>query len=92
LSEDQKNAWYRHWCESGLAAVEAMLARDRRTGRFCFGDVPTLADCLLVPQIANAQRMNCDLSGLPGVMRVNENCMALEAFVKASPARQPDAE
>lgn len=92
LSEDDKNRWYRHWVEQGLAAVEQMLASDPRTGRFCLGDTPGLADCFLVPQIANAQRMQCDLSRMPTLVRINDACLALEAFAAASPARQPDAE
>jgi maleylacetoacetate isomerase len=92
VSEDDKNAWYRHWCEQGLAALETTLSRDGRTGRFCYGDKPTLADCCLVPQIANAQRLNCDLSTMPTVMRINEACVALEAFANAVPSKQPDAE
>ena len=92
VSEDDKNAWYRHWCEQGLAALETTLSRDSRTGRFCFGDTPSLADCCLVPQIANAQRLNCDLSAIPTVMQINEACLAMEAFAKAAPANQPDAE
>jgi maleylacetoacetate isomerase len=92
VSEDDKNAWYRHWCEQGLASIETMLSRDRRTGSFCFGDTPSLADCFLVPQIANAQRLNCDLGAMPIIMRVNEACLALDAFMKAAPASQPDAE
>ena len=92
VSEDDKNTWYRHWCEQGLAAIETTLARDARTGLYCYGDTPTLADCFLVPQIANAQRLNCDLSAMPTVMRINEACLALDAFAKAAPANQPDAE
>lgn len=92
VGEDDKNAWYRHWCEHGLASVETLLARDKRTGKFCYGDTPTLVDCFLIPQIANAQRMNCDLSGMPTIMRINEACLALDAFTNAMPARQPDAE
>lgn len=92
LSEDDKNRWYRHWVEQGLAAVEQTLAHDPRRGRFCFGDMPGLADCFLVPQIANAQRMNCDLSQVPTLVRINEACLALDSFAAASPARQPDAE
>jgi maleylacetoacetate isomerase len=92
VSEDDKNAWYRHWCEQGLAAVEATLAKDSRVGVFCYGDSPTLADCCLVPQVANASRLHCDLSAMPTVMRINEACLALDAFANAAPARQPDAE
>jgi maleylacetoacetate isomerase len=92
VGEDDKNAWYQHWCEQGLAAVESVLASDGRAGKFCYGDAPTLADCVLIPQVANAQRLNCDLSRMPTVMRINETCLALDAFAKAAPANQPDAE
>lgn len=92
VSEEQKNAWYRHWCEQGLASMEAMLAKDPRTGRFCYGDAPTLADCVLVPQVANAQRFDCDLSTMPTIMRINQACLELDAFAKAAPAKQPDTE
>jgi len=92
VDEEAKNAWYRHWCEQGLASVETLLASDRRTGTFCFGETPSLADCCLVPQVANAQRFGCDMSRLPTVMRINEACMALDAFANAAPGRQPDAE
>jgi maleylacetoacetate isomerase len=92
VSEADKDRWYRHWVEQGLASVEKMVASDSRTGRFCFGDTPGLADCLLVPQVFNAQRMNCDLSGMPTILRINDACLALSAFDAASPAKQMDAE
>lgn len=92
VDDEKKDAWYRHWCEEGLAAIEAVLANDSRTGKFCFGDVPTLADCCLVPQIYNAQRLNCNLSAMPTLMRIRNACMALDAFIKAAPENQPDAE
>lgn len=92
VDEEQKNAWYRHWCETGLTALEQRLAADARTGRYCFGDTPTLADCCLIPQIYNAQRFNCDLSQMPTLMRINQACLELNAFVEAAPANQPDAE
>lgn len=86
-----RSAWYRHWVEKGLASVESRLA-DPRTGMFCHGDTPTLADCCLVPQVFNAQRFACGLDHVPTVMRIFEQCMALEAFQRAAPAAQPDAE
>ncbi len=91
-SEEQKNAWYRHWVGVGMQAVEAMLAGDARTGAFCHGDTPGLADCCLVPQVFNARRFNCPLDDLPTIRRIVDACEQLPAFQKAAPAAQPDAE
>ena len=92
ISEEQKNTWYQHWCMTGLRAFETKIAADPRTGKFCYGDTPTLADCCLVPQIYNAQRFKCDLSSVPQLMRIHQNCMDLAAFDLAAPANQADAE
>jgi maleylacetoacetate isomerase len=91
-SEDDKNKWYRYWIRDGLAKLEAQLTATPGTGRFCHGDAPTMADCCLVPQIFNAKRFDCDTSHAPSVMRVFDECMRLEAFQRAQPSRQPDAE
>jgi maleylacetoacetate isomerase/maleylpyruvate isomerase len=90
-TEDQVNAWYRHWIADGLAKLEADLARGPG-GRFCHGDAPTMADCCLVPQIFNAKRYDSDLAPYPTVMRIFDACMRLEAFERAQPSKQPDAE
>jgi maleylacetoacetate isomerase len=90
LGEEQKNAWYRHWVAEGLAVVEQRLASPA-TGRFCHGDTPTLADCVLVPQIHNAQRFDCPLGLYPTVMRVFDECMRLDAFSKTQPSAYPEA-
>ena len=89
-SEESKNTWYRHWVRSGLEAFELQLAA--HTGRFCWGDAPTLADCCLVPQIFNGQRFDVDFSGLPRTMAAFEACMALPAFQRAQPSNCPDFE
>ena len=89
LAEDDKNRWYRHWVETGLEVVERQLAAQPAT--FCHGETPTLADCVLVPQIFNAQRFDCRLDHVPNVMRVFENCMKLEAFERTRPEACPDA-
>jgi len=89
LGEDDKNRWYRHWVESGLEVVEKQLASSA-TGRFCHGDTPTLADCVLVPQIHNAKRMDCRLDHVPTVMRVFDECMALAAFSSTQPSAYPE--
>ena len=91
LSEEQRNAWYRHWTETGLLAVEKMLVQSGKAGKFCHGDTPGFADCCLVPQMFNANRFECDLSQMPTLVRINETCLQMEAFAAASPSRQPDA-
>jgi maleylacetoacetate isomerase len=89
-TQEQIDTWYRHWIADGLTRFEADLGQ--RPGKFCHGDAPSLADCCLVPQIFNAKRYNSDLTPYPGTMRVFENCMKLEAFDRAQPSKQPDAE
>ncbi|MBI3044825.1 MAG: maleylacetoacetate isomerase [Betaproteobacteria bacterium] len=92
LGSDARQAWYCHWIAEGLGALEARLAAERETGTFCHGDTPGLADCCLVPQLANARRFKCDLSPYPTLLAIETNCQALEAFQLAAPGRQPDAE
>ncbi|ATE63572.1 maleylacetoacetate isomerase [Rhizorhabdus dicambivorans] len=86
------DAWYRHWVEDGLARLEAFVAGSGRSGAFLHGDAPTMADCCLVPQLFNARRLACDLSGFPTLVEIDARCARLEAFQRAHPDVQPDAE
>jgi len=90
-SDDQVNTWYRHWIADGFQKLEAELA-GAAPGSFCHGTAPTMADCCLVPQVFNAQRYQCDTSPYPTVMRIFAECMKLDAFDRAQPSKQPDAE
>ena len=91
-TEEKKNIWYRHWVEHGLATLEARLIAEKHSGRYALGDTVTLADIFIVPQIFNAQRMDCKLEPVPTVMRIFDNCMQLPAFLETQPSAQPDAE
>jgi maleylpyruvate isomerase len=87
-----KDEWYRHWVESGFATLEQHLAGDSRTGKLCFGDTPTLADACLVPQVFNAQRFKIDVTQFPTIQRIHDHASQLDAFARAAPGVQPDAE
>lgn len=91
IDEEAKNTWYRHWVRTGLEAFERQLSQ-LPSGRYCYGETPTLADCCLVPQIFNGQRFNTPLDGLPRTMAAFEACMALPAFQQAQPSACPDNE
>ena len=91
LDDARRDDWYRHWVALGFEAIERQL-NERATGPYCFGDVPTLADICLVPQVANAGRVNLDMAPYPRIRAVNETCLAHPAFAAAHPSRQPDAE
>ena len=92
LSEEAKNAWYVHWVQEGFSALETQLAASPDTGRFCHGDTPTIADCVLVPQVFNAVRFNIEMAPYPTIMRIDAACTELPAFAAAHPSQQPDAE
>jgi maleylacetoacetate isomerase len=89
VSEEDKNRWYNHWVETGLQVVEQRMAASPT--RYCHGDTPTMADCVLVPQIFNARRFDARLDHVPNVMRVFDACMQLDAFSKTQPSACPDA-
>ena len=92
VTEEVKLEWQQHWLRGGMATLERLLAGDARTGRYCHGDTPTLADCCLVPQVFGAQRFGVDLARYPTIMRIFDACAELPAFQQAHPAQQPDAE
>ena len=81
-------AWATHWITCGFDAIEHLI----EGGDFCFGSAPNLADVYLVPQVASARRFKVALDAFPKIGRVAESCASLEAFRRAAPEIQPDAE
>ena len=87
--QDETETWYRHWLTLGFDALELRL--QQHAGDYCFGDQVSLADLTLVPQVYNAYRYQLDMTPYPIIRQIYKNCLALDAFFKASPEQQPDA-
>ncbi len=93
IGETARATWVRHWLDQGSRAVEEVLARDPRTGRFCVGDQPTVADICLAAHLTSAKLFGGrDPADYPVAGRIYANCMAIEAFSAEHPLRQPDAQ
>lgn len=83
-AESVKVSWMRHHIEQGLSAFEKLLDNAEH-GSFCHGNVPSLADCCLIPQLYNAQRWGVDYSGLQHIARIAGSAAQVQAFVDAQP-------
>ena len=88
LDEEQVTGWARTVIDEGLHAFAALLPDE---GPYCFGDRVTLADLCLVPQLYNARRFGVDIRW-PRLAAIETACLSLDAFVRAAPDNQPDAE
>jgi maleylpyruvate isomerase len=90
LPEEKVTEWAAWANREGLTACERLAAKE--PGPFCFGDVPTIADLCLVPQLANARRFGVDVSAFPRLLQAEAAAKAMPAFADAAPDRQHDAE
>jgi len=89
-SQAQIDRWIAHWVGEGFAAFETLV--QRHGGAYCFGDAPTLADCLLIPQVYSARRFGVELAPFPRLVAVDERARVLPAFASAHPDIQPGAD
>jgi maleylacetoacetate isomerase len=71
------------------AALEQIL--EKTAGKYCFGDTVTLADVVLVPQVATANRFQVDMALYPTIQRIVEALYELPEVEASMPANQPDA-
>ena len=90
VPEEKVTEWAAWANREGLSACERLIANE--PGPFCFGEVPTIADLCLVPQLANARRFGVDVSAFPRLLQAEAAAKAMPAFADAAPDRQPDAE
>jgi maleylacetoacetate isomerase/maleylpyruvate isomerase len=91
LDEPTRTAWCRHWSDQALKALEAHLAGEKDTGKYCHGDAVTMADICLASHATGAKFFQVDLAPYPTVRRIAEACFAIDAFARAHPLKQPGA-
>jgi maleylacetoacetate isomerase len=91
LSEEKMLEWVRHWQLEALKTLEALLSRDKSTGKFCHGDSITLSDICLVGQAVGSSFFKVEIKPFPTVDRIVEACMKNEAIARAHPLKQPGA-
>lgn len=89
LDKEQVKQWAAQAIDEGLDAFDQLIGE--QDGPYCFGDQVTLADIFLVPQLANARRFGVAVHW-PRLLAVEQACLALEAFSRAAPENQADAE
>jgi maleylacetoacetate isomerase len=89
--QSKRDSWARHWIGSGFSALEKVLQDNPSTGAYCEGDLPSMADCCLVPQAYNAVRFGINLADFPTIARINAACLSLPEFDAARPEMQADA-
>ena len=89
--DEARDAWYHHWIKTGFIALEQLLSDRYRQGPYCLDGQVTIADACLIPQIYNARRFEVPLDDFPTLVEIETACMELEAFRRAAPENQVDA-
>ncbi|MGN3975506.1 maleylacetoacetate isomerase [Tsuneonella sp. SYSU-LHT278] len=87
-SQEEIDAWYRHWLAKTFVPVEQRLDQIG-TGQFLL-DAPGLFEVVLIPQMYNARRFEFDFTDFPRMTAIEAACLPLPAFVRAHPDNQPD--
>lgn len=90
IDEPTRNAWCQNWHRAALTALETNLS-GKATGKHAHGDQITIADICIATQGAGAAFFKVDLAPFPNFKRVLDACMAIDAFARAHPLKQPGA-
>lgn len=83
-------SWNCRWIGDGLEALE-LHVQSHGTG-FCHGDKPTMADCLLLPQLYSARRFDVDVSRFKALLAVEKRSMSIPAVAATHPEKHLNAD
>lgn len=84
-SDDQIQAWARHWSKLAFQAMESRLAERTRISRYCFSEEPGLADIALASQVAGSGYFGLTTKHYPQISTVMSELNKLDEFVSTSP-------
>jgi maleylacetoacetate isomerase len=94
-SSAASRAWLHHFIDRGLGAFDRAMAansRDGVDGPYAYGASPTVADVFLVPQVVVARRFGVAVERHARVLAAYEAAASLDAFERAAPQNQVDAD
>ncbi|MEI6486417.1 MAG: maleylacetoacetate isomerase [Sphingomonadales bacterium] len=82
------SVWLQQWIGDGLAALEDFA--EKHGGRCLYGDTPTLADLVLIPQLYNARRFGVPLEKQPILVAIGSRIVGENWATAAHPDQQMD--
>lgn len=74
-----------------LIALQAFEQKLTKGTKFCCGNVISLADLCLIPQVYNANRFKVDMEQFPKIVAIMNNLNEETKLSPAHPDQQPDA-
>jgi maleylacetoacetate isomerase len=74
--EGEPDFWPQRFIHRGFTALERIL--EKQPGPYCFGSKPTLADCVLIPQVIGAKKYKVNLSLYPRICGIYKEVTSLE--------------
>lgn len=89
FGDEHKAPWGAFAINRGLSQFERFVAKG--SGKYCQGNIITLADVFLVSITANAARFGVDMEQYPRTASIIGNLNQISEFKNAHPDMQPDA-
>ncbi|CAK5072565.1 unnamed protein product [Meloidogyne enterolobii] len=91
LSNDanKRKEWAKYWIEKSFKNLDRELAK-YSGGKYAYGDLPTILDCCIPPQVFNAKRFGVNMEEFPTIAKIDKFLATLPEFKLAHANNQPD--